>query len=370
MIPRPLNRRCKEAAFYKRLEPYAGKLARTVLRGVNGSNVVFLLGVFKCTQSLLNSKSKQYPSHYGSDRTARYKADIAAGKTCADCVGACKGYAWNNGKKKAEVPDKSANGMFSYAKSKGADWGTIDTLPELPGVALRFDGHVGYYIGNGYAIEWRGFAYGCVRTKVSGRKWTHWYRLPWIDYGEGTLTAPVETALGSRVLKNGSVGSDVKKLQELLVKLGYDVGGCGIDGDYGADTAKAVKLFQARSGLKQDGQYGENTHKALMAAVADAEGVEQESTEEPAAETVVEQPSVVDTEEPALTQEESAKTTMVEITGNSVNIRKGNGAQYGRITTVNRGTTFEYVATAGNGWNAVVVNGQVGWVSDKYSKVV
>ena len=45
MIPRPLNRRCKEAAFYKRLEPYAGKLARTVLRGVNGSNVVFLLDV-------------------------------------------------------------------------------------------------------------------------------------------------------------------------------------------------------------------------------------------------------------------------------------------------------------------------------------
>lgn len=106
-----------------------------------------------------------------------------------------------------------------------------------------------------------------------------------------------------------------------------------------------------------------------MAAVADAEGVEQESTEEPAAETVVEQPSAVDTEEPALTQEEPAKTAMVEITGNSVNIRKGNGTQYGRITTVNRDTAFEYVATAGNGWNAVVVNGQVGWVSGQYSKV-
>ena len=326
--------------------------------------------VYKCSTSLLNSKTRQYPDHYTSSRMSRYKSDINAGKTCADCIGACKGYAWNNGKKKAEVPDKSANGMFSYAKSKGADWGTIGTLPELPGVALRFDGHVGYYIGGGYAVEWRGFAYGCVKTKVSGRKWTHWYKLPWIDYGEGALTAPVETALGSRVLKNGSVGTDVKKLQELLVKLGYDIGNCGIDGDYGADTAKAVKLFQARNGLKQDGQYGENTHKALMAAISDSEETEQEPVEEPteepvadpAQEAVVEQPSKAEVEEPA-------KTATVEITGDSVNIRKGNGTQYGRITTVNRGAAFEYVASAAHGWNAVVVNGQVGWVSGLYSRV-
>ena len=28
------------------------------------------------------------------------------------------------------------------------------------------------------------------------------------------------------------------------------------------------------------------------------------------------------------------------------------------------------IATARNGWNAIVINGQVGWVSGKYSKVV
>ena len=127
-----------------------------------------------------------------------------------------------------------------------------------------------------------------------------------------------------------------------------------------------MKLFQARSGLKQDGQYGENTHKALMAAVSDSEEAEQEPAEEPAVdpapEAVVEQPGKAEVEEPA-------KTAMVEITGDSVNIRKGNGTQYGRITTVNRGATFEYVATAANGWNAVAVNGQVGWVSGQYSKI-
>lgn len=88
-----------------------------------------------------------------------------------------------------------------------------------------------------------------------------------------------------------------------------------------------MKLFQARSGLRQDGQYGENTHKALMAAVSDSEEAEKEPAEEPAVdpapEAVVEQPGKAEVEEPA-------KTAMVEITGDSVNIRKGNGTQYDR----------------------------------------
>ena len=126
--------------------------------------------VYKCTQSLLDRKAKQYPAHYTSGRMKRYKDDIAKKKVCADCVGGCKGYAWTNGgvgvlesigtsktfssKYGAHgCPDKSANGMFSYVKSKGCAWGDISTLPEIPGIALRFDGHVGYYVGNGYAVE-------------------------------------------------------------------------------------------------------------------------------------------------------------------------------------------------------------------------
>ncbi len=50
--------------------------------------------VYKCTQSLLNRKAKQYPSHYDSSRMARYKDDIAKKKVAADCIGGAKGYAW------------------------------------------------------------------------------------------------------------------------------------------------------------------------------------------------------------------------------------------------------------------------------------
>ena len=60
----------------------------------------------------------------------------------------------------------------------------------------------------------------------------------------------------------------------------------------------------------------------------------------------------------------------MEITGNSVNIRRGNGTQYDRITSRSIGSKMEYVATAENGWNAVVIGNQVGWVSGNYSKVI
>ena len=81
-------------------------------------------------------------------------------------------------------------------------------------------------------------------------------------------------------------------------------------------------------------------------------------------------------EEPAeSTEPEDPKpvgTTVVIVAdgGGKVNIRVGNDTSYKRITTVPAGTTLEYVATAANGWNAVAVAGQVGWVSGKYSKVV
>jgi len=48
----------------------------------------------------------------------------------------------------------------------------------------------------------------------------------------------------------------------------------------------------------------------------------------------------------------------------------GNDTKYGRITSVKDGATFEWVATAENGWHAIVVNAQIGWVSGKYSQIV
>ena len=256
--------------------------------------------LYKCTESLQSRKAKQYPSHYGSSRTSRYRDDIAKKKVCADCIGAAKGYAWTGGGQGVmesigtdktfsskyganNCPDKGANSMFSYAKSKGMDWGGIASLPEVVGLALHKDGHVGYYVGNGEAVEWKSFADGCIRSKVAGRGWTSWYRLPFIDYGENAFTgssgneAPVETVLGSRLLRNGSEGSDVCALQELLLSLGYALPRYGADGHFGSETEAAVRAFQADAGLEVDGKYGEKSHDALMDAAADGEEEEPSS---------------------------------------------------------------------------------------------
>ena len=101
--------------------------------------------------------------------------------------------------------------MFSWAKSKGAEWDTIDTLPGIPGVALYKDDHAGYYIGNEETLEWQGFSWGYVKTKVAMRPWTHCYKLPFIDYGDTSGAQPAVDAvmvfmLRSMLLKNGSAG--------------------------------------------------------------------------------------------------------------------------------------------------------------------
>ena len=179
----------------------------------------------KCAESLLKRKAAQYPEHYGASRMARYRADIAAGQICGDCVnGAIKGAVWSElgtrepVYKSHDCPDKSADGMFEYCKKIGMDWGTISTMPDVIGLAVRMAGHVGVYVGGGEVVEWRGFAHGCVLTKLQERPWLHWYRLPWTEYvSEEKKEDSVRDigTLGSRLLKKGRNGEDVRILQQI-----------------------------------------------------------------------------------------------------------------------------------------------------------
>ena len=79
---------------------------------------------------------------------------------------------------------------------------------------------------------------------------------------------------------NGSKGTDVKVRQELLMKLGYDVGSTGADGKFGKNTEAGVIAFQQKNRLTADGKYGEKTHVALMAVVGETETTEEEDTNE------------------------------------------------------------------------------------------
>lgn len=106
------------------------------------------------------------------------------GKRTADCVGLIKGYGWYNAES-GEIKvgsngmmNVSANGMFENATIKD----TIDTIPEVPGLAVWSDGHIGIYIGNGEVIEAMNTLRGVTKTRLVGREWTHWLQIPYISY--------------------------------------------------------------------------------------------------------------------------------------------------------------------------------------------
>ena len=58
------------------------------------------------------------------------------------------------------------------------------------------------------------------------------------------------------LLKNGSKGDDVKKLQEKL--------GLSADGSFGLKTEEVVKSFQTKNGLTPDGIVGPQTWEKIM----------------------------------------------------------------------------------------------------------
>ncbi len=364
------------------LIPFTNEHFVAFLREMVGRPYWYGTCIYKCTNSLRSRKAKQYPSHYKDNRTATYNKHIAAKEVCADCIGAAKGYAWTNGGEGVveaigndksitskygsnKCPDKGANSMFAYAKDKGMPWGAISTIPEIPGLAVTFSGHVGYYIGNGKVIEFKGFSYGCKETVLSAGKWTHWYMLPFIDYGtdantdtpaQGSTTEPIKYTLGSRLLQRGSKGDDVAHLQSILVEeMGYDLGtygakGDGVDGNFGEKTEKAVKRFQSFAQIEVDGKYGSITHKALMGVLDDIAKGENGSDGDDTPDT----PS----------------SKHIYVTGSSVNVRSGPATTYKVLTRVNKGDTMPYIATAeALGWHAVEIGGKIGWISGKYSSV-
>ncbi len=134
------------------------------------------------TRKLYKAKAEQYPEEVGG--YAEFIESHWIGGRTADCVGLIKGYGWlNPDTHQVEygtngMPDISADAMYEYASEKG----TIDTIPEIPGLAVWHEGHIGVYIGGGEVIEAMGTQYGVVKTQLSGSRWTHWLKIPYITY--------------------------------------------------------------------------------------------------------------------------------------------------------------------------------------------
>ena len=94
-----------------------------------------------------------------------------------------------------------------------------------------------------------------------------------IDQFTEALTGP-RNPLGEfwGQLEKGAKGEDVKKLQQKLFDMGYDLGTSGIDGIFGPKTQEALKKFQKDSKIKPTGIFDEKTFNKLGESINEAFG--------------------------------------------------------------------------------------------------
>lgn len=137
-------------------------------------------------------------------------------------------------------------------------------------------------------------------------------------------------------LRRGDEGEDVRELQRALIALGYDCGSYGADGDYGADTEKAVKAYQTNRRLTVDGIAGDKT---LAAIEADLNALGDDMAEE------------------------SAPSGNLRVADGTWNLRRGPGTEYA-IAGIAKGGEWLRSAYA-PGWVPVIIDDAVRWISER-----
>lgn len=157
-------------------------------------------------------------------------------------------------------------------------------------------------------------------------------------YGRPDYSGTAELELGDRVLTEGCEGDDVKELQEALIKLGYDCGRWGADGDFGDATELALEAFQRDHGLIADGEYGAKTHAALVKALNAPVG-------------------------------NSKPPRTVQIVGGNCWVRSAPSTAGSRVGVAYEGDELRYEGKTEDGWHLVKYGKLLGWVSGKYSRL-
>ena len=227
------------------------------------------------TQARQTALEKAYNANPEKNKNYKLSAQLGAkwiGHRVWDCAGLCNWASKENG-------ISIHLGSNLIWRNDLAKKGALTADMELPVGALVFTGktendhpHIGVYTGNGKVTEASGVKAGVVQSNLHGEKWTWWGLEKGVTYDfiPGVVNKPAEEqkpAEGSTAklptIQAGNKGTYVKKAQQLLKDRGYDLGICGVDGDFGPATEKAVRQFQKDWGLKEDGIIGPATWEKL-----------------------------------------------------------------------------------------------------------
>ena len=166
--------------------------------------------------------------------------------------------------------DVNTTGLYNRSTVKGL----ISAIPEVLGLIVYKQGHVGIYEGNGNVIEAKGFAHGVIRSKLTDTPWTHWIACPFLSYAgyeallrPEVIAAPYDAVV---VTKNSplNIWNNPKKEKPLLsVPKGGTVRVLGY-----ADEPGWLKVEKNGVSGVADGQYLQGSHESPAMETPDDPG--------------------------------------------------------------------------------------------------
>lgn len=241
----------------------------------------------ECTVAERKKRYKAHPSH----TTIKTACKAFNGGTCSGCKWFpdkertrcfdCRGFTdWVLKQYGFDLAGEGATSQWNTAANWCKKGEVKDGIPQGVLVNLFIKkgdtmSHTGFYF-NGETCECSNGVQHFSTMKKN--RWTHWAVAKMFeeDLNQTHSLPPQNTTVEPPVsaddktdyptLRRGDKGQKVRELQTLLINHGYALPKYGADGDFGAETEKAVKACQRDWGLKEDGVAGPKTWEKLLTA--------------------------------------------------------------------------------------------------------